>query len=129
MDKITQLYDQWIEAKMLERAALERRRDIEDEIVAALDEDVTRPGSRGYDVGQYRTRIIFGVRRIVDQDAIKELAARVPQHDLDAAIRIKAEIDAEGWKIIPESSRRILSAAVTERPARPSFSISINSKG
>jgi len=63
----------------------------------------------------------------VDSDMLQEIAAESGLSDhLPNLFRWSAEVNQSQWKQCSESIRQALSAAITTKPGRPSFSISLN---
>lgn len=114
----------WLEAKETERAAQERRRELEDQISAALAVPADLDGTMRRDVGDIEVKIVGRIDRKVDVDALQELAREAGLTDhLTALFRWKAEINAKAWDRADASITKPLTGAITAKPGRPSFSI------
>jgi len=86
----------------------------------------TTEGTATTDAGQYRIKITGRIDRKVDAELVQELAAEngLTEH-LGALFRWKPELNLSAWKSADESITRALSGAITAKPGRPSFSITI----
>ena len=114
----------WMEAKEAERAAQERRRDLEDQISAALKVPADLDGTMRRDFEDVEVKIVGRIDRKVDTDALQDLAREAGLTDhLTALFRWKAEINAKAWERADESITKPLTGAITTKPGRPSFTI------
>jgi hypothetical protein len=118
------LYQDWINAKESERIAVEKRREIEDQLSKSLGITETDEGSKTIVEGEYKVKITMRLNRKVDTDMVQEIAAEVGvSNKLIDLFRWKAEINASEMKKQPEEIRNALARAVTVTPGRPSYSI------
>jgi len=117
------LFDQWLDAKEAERAAVERRRQIEDGLIAALSITESE-GSTTIKTDGYKVKVTQRFNRSIDADMLQEIAAEhgLTQH-LGDLFRWKPEINAKAWKDADQSITGPLEQAITTKPGRPSFSI------
>jgi hypothetical protein len=121
---VIDLLTAWMEAKEAERAAQERRRDLEDQIAAALEVPADLDGTMRRDFDDVEVKIVGRIDRKVDTDALQDLAREAGLTDhLPALFRWKAEINAKAWDRADESITKPLTGAITTKPGRPSFSI------
>jgi hypothetical protein len=121
---VIDLLTAWMEAKEAERAAQERRRDLEDQIAAALKVPADLDGTMRRDFDDVEIKIVGRIDRKVDTDALQDLAREAGLTDhLSALFRWKAEINAKAWERADESITKPLTGAITTKPGRPSFSI------
>lgn len=117
------LFSDWLDAKETERQAIERRREIEDQLSAMYGVQETDEGSKTIDNGEYKVKIVSRLNRKVDADLVQEIAA---EHDLTAELstlfRWSAEINKKAWD---QAGIRVapLAQAITVKPGRPSYSI------
>jgi hypothetical protein len=117
---------EWLEAKEAERAAVEKRRQIEDQMIeqfGASNAENTRTISvRG--AADYEIKIVTRMTRKIDSDLLQEIAA---EHDLSAHLpnlfRWKPEINAKAWDKASDEIIRPLLGAITTTPGRSSFNI------
>lgn len=114
----------WLEAKEAERAAIEKRRLIEDELVQQLRVNSAHEGSQSFDIDGYQVKVTCRIDRKVDADMVQEIAAEHGLSDhLSSLFRWKPEINMSAWKSADESITRPLAGAITAKPGRPSFTI------
>ena len=124
MSETETLMAEWIEAKSAERAAVEKRREIEDALIEALNISQTEEHSETVKHGQYKAKVAVKMNRRVDGDALQEIAAEngLSEH-LGTLFRWKPEISMKAWKSADESITHPLLGAITTTPGRPSFQI------
>ena len=124
--KLDALATAWTAAKESERVAVENRRELEDQMRELVGFAETTEGTATTDAGQYRIKITGRIDRKADAELVQELAAEngLTEH-LGALFRWKPEINLSAWKSADESITRALSGAITAKPGRPSFSITI----
>lgn len=123
---MSDIYAEWITAKETERSAVERRRQIEDEILAQVGAS-NAEGTRTISIraaADYELKLVTRFTRKVDSDLLQEIAA---EHDLSAHLptlfRWKPELNAKAWDKAPSEITKPLSGAITTTPGRPSFTI------
>lgn len=118
------IYQDWIDAKEAERAAIERRREIEDRLVAEFEIPETLDGTRNIDADGYKVKIVGRMNRKIDSDALQEVARESGLSEyLSTLFRWKPDIIAAAWKAADASITDIFSSAITTEPGRPSFTI------
>ena len=111
MDNLAQL---WLEAKQAETEWTERRRAIEDEMLAA-----ERTEWKGYKV-----RVTARDNWKIDGDKLQEVAEeRGLTAHLGSLFRWKPEVNMALWKAAAPEITHALSEAITITPGRASFSI------
>ena len=111
MDNLAQL---WLEAKTAETEWTERRRAIEDEMLAA-----ERTEWNGYKV-----RVTTRDNWKIDGDKLQEIAAeRGLTAHLGSLFRWKPEVNMALWKATAPAITDMLCEAITITPGRASFSI------
>lgn len=119
-------YQLWLNYKAMERYAAEKRRKIEDQLTARLIKDQAE-GSETIKAEGYTIKITQRFSRKIDSDALQEIAA---EHGLSAHLphlfRWKPDIDAKAWKAAGDEITGPLSAAITTKPGRPSYSIELD---
>lgn len=123
------LYHQWLDAKEAERIAVERRREIEDQLIADLKIPESLDGVKTIKSDGYTVKITGRLTHKVDSDMIQELAAEagIAEH-LSALFRWKPEINMTAWKAADATITAALAPAITTKPGRPSFSINTTDK-
>ena len=123
---MNELARMWLAAKKQEEDATADRRDIEDHIkkLATIAENLD--GTETVEPGRYEIKIVGRIDRKVDGDKVQELAAEFGLTDhLAKLFRWKPEINMAIWKAADESITKPLAAAITAKPGRPSFKITI----
>ena len=114
----------WLKAKSEETAAIALRRDIEDQMVKFLSIPKDHDGTKNFELGALRVKIVGRLDRKVDAAKVQELAAEhgLTEH-LASLFRWKPEINSAAWKGADESITKPLLGAITTTSGRPSFSI------
>lgn len=111
MDNLAAL---WLEAKQAENEWTERRRAIEDEMLAT---------DRGQWKG-YKVRITTRDNWKVDSDRLQEIAEeRGLTAHLGSLFKWKPEVNQTLWKAAAPAITDVLSEAITITPGRASFAI------
>ena len=123
MENINKLAQAWIEAKAAEAKAVEKRRQLEDEMTKALDIGVLEGTETAKPAG-YIIKVTGRIDRKVDGDKVQELAAEhgLTEH-LSSLFRWKPEINLTQWRNASELITGALAPAITAKPGRPSFAI------
>lgn len=118
------LYQQWIDAKEAEKAAIDLRRALEDELVAELGISKTLDGTQNIEADGYKVKVIGRLDRKVNSDKLQDLAAEhgLTQH-LSSLFRWKPEVNASAWKSADPLITAPLQDAITTTNGRPSFTI------
>lgn len=122
---IDKLCQEWLDAKMHERAVTTRRREIEDSLVEALRINDKSEGTKRIESSGYNIAVEFKVNRKVDGKKLIEVAASngIGNDILQQIFRWKPEINMRDWKSADRSIILALSNAVTTSEARPSVTI------
>jgi hypothetical protein len=123
---MSELFTQWLHYKQAEEKAVAERRKIEDAIraEAKIAEDLDGTETLGDE--RYVVKITGRIDRKVDGDKLQELAAEAGlSAHLGSLFRWKPEINMTAWKAADESITRPLAGAITAKPGRPSFKITI----
>jgi hypothetical protein len=117
------LYQDWVNAKEAERAAVEARRAIEDQIAAKIGP--SEEGSVTFKDDGYTIRYTVKYNRTVDGDKLQEIAtANGLEAYLSTLFRWKPELNLKAWKGTSENITKALAEAITTKPGRPGFDIS-----
>ena len=118
------LYQQWLDAKAAEKAAMDERRAIEDQLVADLGIPKTLDGTQNVEVDGFKVKIVGRLDRKVNSDKLQDLAAEhgLTEH-LSSLFRWKPEINASAWKSADPRITEPLLDAITSSNGRPSFTI------
>ena len=118
------LYAQWLDAKAAEKAAMDERRSIEDQLVKALNIPNTLDGTQNVEADGFKVKIVGRLDRKVNSDKLQDLAAEhgLTEH-LSSLFRWKPEINASAWKSADPRITAPLLDAITTSNGRPSFTI------
>ena len=124
---LEQLAKGWIAAKNAEAEAIEDRREIEDRLTAFFD---IAPGTEGvseYALGAYDCSLSHRVSRKVDHEMVTVIAAEHGGIEklLPVIFRWEASVNAKAWRALDPSISLLLSKAITARPGRAGFKISL----
>jgi hypothetical protein len=111
---VQNLAELWMYAKSAETEATERRRQIEDQMLAASRTDW--PG--------YKVRVTARDNWKIDGDRLQEIAEeRGLTAHLGSLFRWKPEVNMALWKATAPAITDVLCEAITITPGRASFSI------
>jgi len=118
------IYQRWLDAKEAEKAAIELRRSIEDELVMDLDIAKTLDGTQNITADGYKVKVVGRLDRKVNSDKLQDLANEhgLSQH-LSVLFRWSPEVNVSAWKSADPSITEPLLDAITTKSGRPSFSI------
>lgn len=126
MIDIATLSASWLIAKQAEADAIANRRFIEDQLASIANVSADLDGTETLEAGQYTVKIVGRIDRKVDADKLQEIAI---EHGLmghlSSLFRWKPEINATAWKQADPAIVRPLADAITAKPGRPSFKITI----
>jgi hypothetical protein len=123
---LKELSHQWMQFKADEEKATTERRKIEDQIVKLLAIPESFESTETAEPDGFVVKIAGRIDRKVDADKVQELAAEHGLTDhLAKLFRWKPEINMAIWKMTDESITRQLAGAITAKPGRPSFKITI----
>lgn len=118
------LPEQWLEAKEIERMAIERRREIEDKLTSLFGVAETDEGTKNFEQDGYHVKLTMRHNRKVDADLVQEIAATIGVTNLLPKLyRWKPEINVAEMKKQSAEIQNALAGAVTVTPGRPSYSI------
>jgi len=118
------IYAEWLHAKNQEKLAVERRRQIEDEILASdlapdFHEGTFKFGDEGYAV-----TLTYRMNKKIDADLVQEIAAEHGiSNRLGELFRWKPEINKKVWDATSPEITKLLDQAITTSMGRPSFKI------
>lgn len=120
------IYQQWLDAKAIETAAIKTRRGLEDAIIKSFGIAENLDRTVNFDADTYRVKIEGRINRKINADKLQELAAEngLTEH-LSSLFRWKPEINASIWKAAKEEITAPLLDAITATPGRPTFIITI----
>lgn len=117
----------WLDAKQREARAVNDRREIEDKLASLYDVPEDLDGTKTFKHDNVVLKIVGRMNRTIDGDKLQEIAREhgLTQH-LSTLFRWKPDLDARAWKNAHEEIKTPLLAAITTKPGRPSFAITIN---
>lgn len=118
------IYQRWIDAKEAEKAAIELRRAIEDELVMDLDIAKTLDDTQNIEADGYKVKVVGRLDRKVNSDKLQDLAAEhgLTQH-LSSLFRWKPQVNVSAWESADPLITAPLQDAITTTNGRPSFTI------
>lgn len=118
------LFQDWIDAKEAERAAVARRREIEDLLTAEWAVPENFEAARSWTDGEYKITLTGRMSRKVDAKAVEEIAA---EHgltsQLDQLFRWSADINKKAWASAARELTEVFAPAITTKPSRLSYKI------
>ena len=123
---IGELAAAWLDAKQREASATEDRRAIEDRIkdIVRLPNDLD--GTETVERDGYTIKMVGRIDRKVNSEQLQELAAEAGLTDhLSSLFRWKPELNVSVWKNTDESITGALAPAITAKPGRASFTVTI----
>lgn len=124
MKPLQQLSKEWIEAKAIEKDAVEKRRLIEDELVRLLEVKQTDEHTQKIDADPFIIKIACRINRKVDGDLAQEIAAEHDMQDhLGLLFRWKPELSMTAWDGVGDNVKQVFARSITATPGRPSFTI------
>lgn len=127
---ISELAAQWLDAKQREASATEDRRAIEDRIKALVRLPDDMDGTETVERDGYTIKMVGRIDRKVNAEQLQELAAEAGLSDhLSSLFRWKPELNVSVWMATDESITGALAPAITAKPGRASFSITIKGEG
>ena len=118
------IYQQWLNAKAIETAAIKTRRDLEDAMVKIFNIGENLDGTVNMDWETYKIKVEGRINRKINADKLQKLAAEngLTEH-LASLFRWTPEIKAVAWKAAQPEITTPLLDAITATPGRPSFTI------
>lgn len=121
---MSELSQNWIDAKAAEKTAVDRRREIEDKLFSLIGVSEDFEGTQTAEPDGYKIKITGRMTRKVDSDRIQEIAAEegLTEH-LSKLFRWKPELNMSAWKHADDSITKPLLGGITTKPGRASFSI------
>lgn len=123
---IQDLAKDWVFYKSEEEKATNHRRMIEDQIVNLAGIKETLEGTENINIDGFELKIVGRIDRKVDAEKVQEIAAEfdLTAH-LSSLFRWKPELNMSAWKAADEAITKPLSNAITAKPGRPSFKITV----
>ena len=125
-----ELLQQWLDAKEVERAAVEKRRSIEDRLSELLASEMPADGQKTIKADGFAVKVTSRITYKVNGEALQEIASKkgIPLPMLQQAFKWKCEVIGKGWNELEKGVQSALSDAVTTEKSRPSYQITINTK-
>jgi hypothetical protein len=116
---------EWLKAKEDEKAATERRRELENHLLSLIGIPENLEGVENVETDNgHKIKITGRMSRRVDGEKLQEIAAEAGLTDhLPSLFRWKPEINMAAWKGADKSITGLLLGAVTTQPGRASFTI------
>ena len=126
MTDLKELSAEWVRIKASEERAVVERRKIEDLIVKELALPESFESTETAEPDGFVVKIAGRIDRKVDSEKLQMLATEsgLTEH-LATLFRWKPEINMTLWKAADEIITKPLAAAITAKPGRPSFKITI----
>ena len=119
-----EIANELFEAREAEKAANERRVELEEELIAILGQK--EEGAQTHEVGDYKVTITGKLIRKIDWDLYdKSIAAKIPESL--QPVKVKRELDDTGVKYLANNEPqiyRLLAKALTIKPAKTAVNIS-----
>lgn len=126
MTDLKELSATWLRWKTAEEEAVAERRAIEDLMVKMIGLPEAFENTETAEPTGFVVKIQGRIDRKVDSAKLQELAAEAGLSDhLTNLFRWKPEINMTAWKQADEAITRPLAGAITAKPGRPSFKITI----
>lgn len=123
------LYAEWLQAKADEKAATDKRREIEDKLIQQMGIRETDEGVKTLKDAGYVVKATCRMTRKIDSDLLQELAtAHGLEAHLSTLFRWKPDLSMTAWKQASADVTGPLLPAITTTPGRPSFSITVETK-
>ena len=116
---------EWLKAKEDEKAATERRRELENHLLSLIGIPENLEGVENIETDNgHKIKITGRMSRKVDGEKLQEIAAEagLTEH-LVTLFRWKPEINMTAWKGADKSITGPLLGGITTQPGRASFSI------
>jgi len=126
MSDLKTLSADWLHHKTIEEAAVIERRKIEDQMVKLMALPESFESTETAEPEGFVVKIAGRIDRKVDPEKLQMLASEAGLTDYLATLfRWKPEVNVTLWKAADEIITRPLAAAITAKPGRPSFKITI----
>lgn len=123
---IEKLSQEWLIAKASEKAAMQKRRAIEDDLAKAMHLQEDEEGTVTHKEGLIVIKAICRMNRKIDDEKLLEIAAEHGLADhLATLFRWKPELAMTAWKSADHTITDLLLEAITTTPGRPSFTITV----
>ena len=126
MSELKILSQMWLASKQAEADAIERRRRVEDQISAIIGIDPTNEKTTTQKEGDIKIQVTSRLSQSIDAKALQEIAAEngTSEH-MSALFSWKPSISKTAWKATDKTITDPLLAAITTKPGRPTYKITI----
>ena len=116
---------EWLKAKEDEKAATERRRELEDHLLSLIGIPENLEGVENVETDNgHKIKITGRMTRKVNGEKLQEIAAEAGLTDhLVTLFRWKPEVNMTAWKGADKSITEPLLGGITTQPGRASFTI------
>lgn len=125
MSDLQTLSERWLVLKDAEAEAQAERRQVEDKLLSLLGIEEYKEGTVNSEApGGIKIKTVHKIIRSVNPDKIQELAKdRGNIALLQRVFDFKPSLKKKEWDALSPEDLKVLALAVTEKPARVSFSI------
>lgn len=126
MSDLKSLSADWLRFKSDEEKATTERRKIEDQMVKLLAIPDNFEGTETAEPEGFVVKVSGRIDRKVDSNKLQELALESGLSDqLPNLFRWKPEVNMAAWKAADKSITQLLAGAITAKPGRSTFKITI----
>jgi hypothetical protein len=126
MSDLKSLSADWLRFKIDEEKATTERRKIEDQMVKLLAIPDNFEGTETAEPEGFVVKVSGRIDRKVDSNKLQELALESGLSDqLPNLFRWKPEVNMAAWKAADKSITQLLAGAITAKPGRSTFKITI----
>ena len=126
MSDLKSLSADWLRFKIDEEKATTERRKIEDQMVKLLAIPDNFEGTETAEPEGFVVKVSGRIDRKVDLNKLQELALESGLSDqLPNLFRWKPEVNMAAWKAADKSITQLLAGAITAKPGRSTFKITI----
>ena len=126
MSDLKSLSADWLRFKSDEEKATTERRKIEDQMVKLLAIPDNFEGTETAEPEGFIVKVSGRIDRKVDSNKLQELALESGLSDqLPNLFRWKPEVNMAAWKAADKSVTQLLAGAITAKPGRSTFKITI----
>ena len=126
-NQLSVLSSQWIDLKIEEANIVNDRRLIEDKLLSLIGIAENFEGTERSETDDgYLIKVQCGITRKIDSELLQELAVEngLTEH-LSTLFRWEPKINSAIWKATSKEITKPLLDAITSKPAKPSFTITL----
>ena len=126
-NQLSILSSQWIDLKIEEANIVNDRRLVEEKLLSLIGIAENFEGTERSETDDgYVIKVQCGITRKIDSELLQELAVEngLTEH-LSTLFRWKPEINSAIWKATSKEITKPLLDAITSKPAKPSFTITL----